>query len=69
MYRISKVSAISEVMEKIEQNNYEDANKMISIITKSIKNDKKNNQYSPYIILKTKKEALLFEGVVEEQEN
>lgn len=67
MYKISRVIALSEIMEKIEKNNYEDANKMIAIVTKSIKNDKKHNQYSSYISL-NKKEAMLFENYIEDKE-
>ena len=66
MYKISRVAALSEIMEKIEENKYEDANKMMKIIANSLKNDKKNNQYSAYIQLNNKKEALLFKNVIKE---
>lgn len=68
MYKISRVIALSEIMEKIEENNYEKANQMMAIVAKSMKNDKKNNQYSHFIPLKNKKEALLFENYIEDQE-
>lgn len=64
MYKISRVIALLEVMKKIEENNYEDANRMMAIVTKSIKNDKKHNQYSSYISL-NKKEAKLFDHYIE----
>lgn len=70
MYKISRVVALSEIMEKIVNNNYEDANKMMAIVTKSIKNDKKQNQYSSFIPL-NKKEAMLFKHYIsdDKQEN
>lgn len=64
MYKISKVIALSEIMEKIEKDNYDEANKMMAVVAKSMKNDKKNNKYSYYIPLKNKKEALLFENYI-----
>lgn len=68
MYKISRVIAMSEIMNKIEENNYNDANKMMKIVSNSIKKDKKNNKYSAYIYLKNKKEALLFKNFIEEKE-
>lgn len=41
MYKISRVIALSEIMEKIEENNYVEANKMMAIVSKSLKKDKK----------------------------
>lgn len=68
MYKISRVIALSEIMEKIEKNNYEDANKMMAVVSNSIKKDKMNNKYSAYIQLKNKKEASLFENFIEYKE-
>lgn len=68
MYKISRVIALSEIMKKIEKNNYDEANKMMEIVAKSIKNDKKNNKYSYYIPLKSKKEASLFEHYIEDKD-
>lgn len=68
MYKISRVIALSEIMEKIEKNNYDDANKMMAIVSNSLKKDKLNNKYSAYIKLKNKKEALLFENFIEDKE-
>lgn len=68
MYRISRVSALSEIMEKIENDNYEEANRMITIVSNSIKKDKKNNKYSSYIELKNKKEAQLFQNIIQDTE-
>ena len=68
MYKISRVIALSEIMEKIEENNYVEANKMMAIVSKSLKKDKKNNKYSPYINIKNKKEAFLFKNIIEDKE-
>lgn len=70
MYKISRVTAFSEIIKQIEKNNYTEANKMMAVVSKSLKKDKKNNKYSPYINIENKKEALLFKDVIEEnQEN
>ena len=60
MYRISRVMALSEIMEKIEENNYIEANKMMAVVSRSLKKDKENNKYSPYINIYNIKDALLF---------
>ena len=67
MYKISRVSALSEIMEEIEKNNYEVANKMMAIVIKSIKSDKVKNQYTSYISL-SKKETKLFKNYIEDNE-
>lgn len=54
MYRISRVMALSEIMEKIEENNYVEANKMMAVVSRSLKKDKENNKYSPYININNK---------------
>lgn len=65
MYKISRVSALSEIMEEIEKDNYEVANKMMAIVIKSIKSDKVKNQYTSYISL-SKKETKLFKNYIED---
>lgn len=68
MYKISRVMALSEIMEKIEDNNYIEANKMIAVVSKSLKKDKENNKYSPYININSKKDALLFKNIIKDLE-
>ena len=68
MYRISRVMALSEIMEKIEENNYIEANKMMAVVSRSLKKDKENNKYSPYIKIKKKKDALLFKNIIKDLE-
>lgn len=68
MYKISRVIALSEIMEKIDENNYIEANKMMAVVSKSLKKDKKNNKYSPYININNKKEAFLFKNIIEDEE-
>lgn len=67
MYKISRVVAFSEIMKKIEENNYVEANKMMAVVAKSLQKDKKDNQYSPYINFKNKKEAFLFKNIIEDE--
>lgn len=69
MYKISRVMALSQIMEKVEENNYIEANKMMAIVSKSLKKDKKNNKYSPYININSKKDAYLFKNVIEDKDH
>ena len=68
MYKISRVMALSEIMEKIEENNYIEANKMMAVVSRSLKKDKENNKYSPYININNKKDALLFKNIIKDLE-
>lgn len=68
MYKISRVVALSEIMEKIEDNNYIEANKMMAVVSRSLKKDKENNKYSPYVNINNKKDAFLFKNIVKEEE-
>lgn len=68
MYRISRVMALLEIMEKIEENNYIEANKMMAVVSRSLKKDKENNKYSPYININNKKDALLFKNIIKDLE-
>nr|DAQ69016.1 MAG TPA: hypothetical protein [Caudoviricetes sp.] len=68
MYRISRVMALSEIMEKIEENNYVEANKMMAVVSRSLKKDKENNKYSPYININNKKDAYLFKNIIKDLE-
>lgn len=68
MYKISRVIALSEIMEKIEDNNYIEANKMMAVVSKSLKKDKENNKYSPYININNKKDAFLFKNIIKDRE-
>lgn len=68
MYKISRVIALSEIMEKIEDNNYKEANKMMAVVSKSLKKDKENNKYSPYININNKKDAFLFKNIIKDKE-
>lgn len=68
MYKISRVIALSEIMEKIEDNNYKEANKMMAVVSKSLKKDKENNKYSPYININNKKDAFLFKNIIKDRE-
>lgn len=64
MIKISRLDAFSEIIKATENNETNKANQMMAIVAKSIENDKKNNTFSEYIELRTKKEKNLFKDII-----
>lgn len=60
MSRILKVDALNTMVEYINSNNYEAANEILKIISRSQVKDKKNNIISDYMELNSKKEEKYF---------
>lgn len=72
MKKISRIAAFYEVTRAIEKGEEEKANAMFRVVTDSIANDKANDTFSEYIILKNKKQENLFKNIIldnSEQEN
>lgn len=57
------MDAFSAIAIAIDANNINDANSMLKIVAKSIREDKKNSTFSSYIEV-TKKEVFLFKKVM-----
>lgn len=60
MIYITKVAAYAAVMDSIEKDDITKANEMMKIIAKTLKREKQDNVFTPYVLLETKKEEILF---------
>ena len=65
MTKISKLSAINEIIETIEAGNIEKANKMIRVVMSRMEKGKIGGEQIEYIELKTPNEERLFENYIE----
>ena len=41
---------------------------MMAVVSRSLKKDKENNKYSPYININNKKDAYLFKNIIKDLE-
>lgn len=61
MYKIFKIDAFKTVVKYMDDDNYNSANAVMNIISRSINHDKKNNIFSEFIKL-NEKEKKYFES-------
>ena len=69
MISINKIDAFSLVIEAIEKNDVTTANEMMKIISKSIQQEKKNNNFSQQIDIVDKKDVKYYKELSKNQLN
>lgn len=61
MAKVSRIDAFRAITESVSKNDTKTANQIYGIVSKSIAQDRKNNEYSDYIEL-TQKQKKFFKG-------
>ena len=63
MIRIDKMEAFALVVKAMENGDGKTASEIMRVISKSLKREKDNNKFSPYIEITEKKDEKLFRGI------